>query len=79
MKTIHKYQLNVGFNSIGLFNGFKILKAAEQHGMLCIWVLHDPAEYQVMINFEVHPTGYQLDYYDTSKYIDSIVMQCGEV
>jgi len=58
MRSIYKYQLITGYNSIYLPEGYKVLKVAEQDGFLTMWVEQDSTRPARNIVFNVYGTGY---------------------
>lgn len=58
MKTIHKFGLEIGSNSLDLPDGAQVLTAQEQGGRIQMWVLVNPeVKHLQHRKFHVYGTG----------------------
>ncbi len=60
MRVIYKYELMLGYNSIYLPEGYKVLKVAEQYGNLTMWIEQDSTRLGKNVVFNVYGTGYSI-------------------
>jgi hypothetical protein len=78
MRVIYKYELMLGYNSIWLPAGYKVLKIAEQHGNLTMWVEQDSSYPASNVVFNVYGTGYSIPN-PNAVHVGSELMESGLV
>jgi len=71
MKTIWKYELTPGIQSINIPQGGSILTAQTQNGRVCVWALVDPSQKSVIKEFEVVATGQPFES-ESKRYINTV-------
>jgi len=76
MKTIRKYPLFPGFNSVMLPAGAKILTVHEQHGDIKVWAGIDTDRELTSVIFNVYDTEREINV-ENSKYIGTVFMDNG--
>jgi len=69
MKTIWKYSLEVGSNTIRMHDDAEVLCVREQDGKPCIWVLVDDDNGIVDRSFLVVGTGQEFNVLDREDYL----------
>lgn len=80
MKTIHKYEIYLGFGfSILMLQGAEILTFQNQNETPQIWALVDISQPMESRRFATYGTGHQIDkdYESRLKYIGSVQLQTG--
>jgi hypothetical protein len=78
MRTIYKYDLMIGYNSLYLADGYKVLHVAEQYGNLTMWVdqtIGNSASYRT---FNVYGTGHPIPD-DNAVHVGTALMSSGLV
>lgn len=78
MRVIYKYELMLGYNSIYLPEGYKVLKVAEQYGTLTMWVEQDSYRPSRNVVFNVYGTGYSIPN-QNAMHVGSEIMESGLV
>ena len=62
MKKIYKYSLELlDFQKVEMPEGFEILTAQIQNGVLCIWAIVNPENKTTKVEFEILSTGEQME------------------
>jgi hypothetical protein len=78
MRTVYKYDLILGYNSLYLPEGSKVVHVGEQYGNLTMWVEHTIANSASYRTFNVYGTGQPfLD--DNAVHVGTAVMSNGLV
>jgi hypothetical protein len=79
MRTIYKYDLMFGYNSLYIPDGYKVVHVGEQYGNLTMWVEQPTSKYPPsMHTFQVYGTGQPfLD--DNAVHVGTAVMTNGLV
>jgi hypothetical protein len=79
MRTIYKYDLMLGYNSLYLPDGYKVVHVAEQYGSLVMWVEQSAIQHSaVSRTFNVYGTGYQIPD-DRAVHVGTALMSSGLV
>jgi len=78
MRTIYKYDLFIGYNSLYLPDGYKVLHVAEQYGSLTMWVEQSIQNSPSYRTFNVHGTGHQIPD-DNAVHVGTALMSSGLV
>lgn len=78
MRTIYKYDLMIGYNSLYLADGYKVLHVAEQYGSLCMWVEQSIQNSPNYRTFNVHGTGQPIPD-DNAVHVGAALMSSGLV
>ncbi len=60
MKTIHKYSIDPGSESIQMPQGARIKHVAGQNDRICFWVIVDPERIGELRHFKVYGTGHEI-------------------
>jgi hypothetical protein len=80
MRTIFKYDLMIGYNSLYLPDGYKVVHVGEQYGNLTIWVEQDATDtkHGIYCYLYVYGTGQQ--FFDTGAvHVGTVLMSNGLV
>jgi len=80
MRTIYKYNLTEGLQSLSLPEESRIVHVGEQHGWLTIWV-EQPVQNttpSTVRNINVYGTGQHV-YDDAAVYVGTVLMTSGLV
>lgn len=79
MRVIFKYELMLGYNSIYLPAGYKVLKIGEQQaGFLTMWIEQDSTQPARNVVFNVYGTGYSIPG-PYATHVGSEIMESGLV
>ena len=73
MRTIYKYHLKVGLNSIDLPLEAEVVHIAEQYGQLQMWVEQDPTRPVLNRQFSVYGTGHYI-YNNNEHHLATVVL-----
>ena len=78
MRTIYKYDLMIGYNSLYLADGYKVVHVAEQCGSLTMWVEQTIGNSSSYRTFNVYGTGHQIPD-DNAVHVGTTLMSSGLV
>ena len=78
MRTIFKYDLMLGYNSLYLPDGYKVVHIAEQYGNLTMWVEQSIQNSPNYRTFNVYGTGHQIPD-DNAIHVGTALMSSGLV
>lgn len=79
MRTIFKYDLMIGYNSLYLPDGYKVVHVAEQYGNLTMWVEQPAMQHSAGTHtFQVYGTGHQISD-DRAVHVGTALMTSGLV
>ena len=79
MRTIFKYDLIIGYNSLYLPDGYKVVHVAEQYGNLTMWVEQPDMQHSASAHtFQVYGTGHQISD-DRAVHVGTALMTSGLV
>lgn len=78
MRNIYKYDLMLGYNSLYLADGYKVLHVAEQYGNLTMWVEHTIGNLASHRIFNVYGTGQPIPD-DRAMHVGTALMTSGLV
>lgn len=79
MRTIFKYDLMLGYNSLYLPDGYKVVHVAEQYGNLTMWVEQPAMQHSARAHtFNVYGTGQQIPD-DRAVHVGTALMNSGLV
>lgn len=73
MRTIYKYPLNFGVNSVSLPLESEVVHIAEQYGQLCMWVEQDPTRPVLNRQFNIYGTGHYI-YNNNEQHLATVVI-----
>jgi hypothetical protein len=73
--TIYKFPLKVvDKQTVMLPHKARVLGAAVQGGVLCIWALLDPKEKAAPRPIFIHGTGHEVDHWQSKRFIGTVLM-----
>ena len=78
MRTIYKYDLMLGYNSLYLPDGYKVIHVGEKYGNLIMWVEQDATKPGIYCYFNVYGTGQQIPD-DRAMHVGTALMNSGLV
>lgn len=79
MRTIHKFELNLGgITELELPEGCRWLSVANQNEKLVLWVELDPDRPKVTCRFITVATGHNLRPSETGEFIGTALFQGGQ-
>ena len=73
MRTIYKYHLMVGLNTVALPLESKVVHITEQYGQLQMWVEQDPTRPVLNRQFNVYGTGHYI-YNNNEHHLATVVL-----
>ena len=79
MKVIHKYHLSaVGYQSIAMPKGAKVLSAQVQNGEIFVWAEVDTDEDNELRDFKLIGTGHEI-ISSNLRFIDTVQLSSGQL
>jgi len=61
MRTVHKFELEIGANILEIPLGFEVLTVDEQHGKICLWAEVETKNEKHTESFTVFGTGHEIE------------------
>jgi hypothetical protein len=79
IKSIWKYELEIGITKISMPEDAEILTAQMQLGEQCIWVLAEPHKPTITRTFRIIATGQPIDAEEKLNYIGTFQHENGKI